>query len=144
MTKGTRGWLWALALGLAIGVPGGLSAHDHGGGAPANAGVTIDPVLGAKLDETAGKHASMVVVTLAPGAASDPHRHPGSVLVYVLEGEVESALDDGEPQTYKAGEGWSEHVGALHRVSRNRTDKPAKLLAVLLHDEGDPLQLPPE
>ena len=143
MSFGT--WTLVVALSVAVcALPEAAHTHDHGGGAEASTGIEIAPVLAAALEETQGKHASMVVVTFAPGAVSDPHRHPGTVLVYVLEGEVESALDDGEPKTYKAGEGWSEHRGALHRVARNRGDKPAKILAVLLHDPDDELQLPAE
>ncbi len=81
---------------------------------------------------------------MEPGGSTDPHRHPGTVLVYVLEGEVESAVDDGEAQTFKAGESWIESPGALHRVSRNTSEKVAKLLAVLIHSEGDGLVLPKE
>lgn len=105
-----------------------------------NTGVAIEPVLATVLAETADKHATIVRVVLEPGAVSAPHRHPGTVLVYVLQGEVESALDEAEPETFKAGEAWTEHPGALHRVARNTTHEVAKLLAVLIHDEGAELQ----
>lgn len=106
--------------------------------------VEIAPVLSTELPDAGGRRASVVVVTFEPGAESPPHRHPGSVLVYVLAGEVESGLDGEPAQTFRAGEAWTEHPGALHRVAKNSGDRPAKLLAVLIHDEGDALQLPPE
>ncbi len=106
--------------------------------------VAIEPLLGTEVKELDGKRASLVRVTYAPGAASPPHRHPGTVIVYVLEGEIQSALGDEKAVTYTAGQSWSEPVGALHRVAVNASDKPAVLLAVLLHDADDELQQPAE
>lgn len=126
----------ALALGLLW--SGAPRAHD----ADDAAQVDVAAVLSTALPDAGGRHASVVVVTFEPGAESPPHRHPGSVLVYVLAGEVESGLDGEPAKTYRAGEGWTEHPGALHRVAKNTGSGPAKLLAVLIHDEGDALQLP--
>lgn len=106
--------------------------------------VEVTPLLTADMNELAGKRATLVRVTFQPGAASPPHRHPGSVIVYVLEGEIHSALNDEQGKLYRAGESWSEPVGALHRVAVNASDKPAVLLAVLLHDADDELQQPAE
>jgi quercetin dioxygenase-like cupin family protein len=82
----------------------------------------------------------MVEVDYAPGAASPPHKHAKSAFIraYVLSGEIESKVDDGEARVYKAGEGWSETPGASHWVSRNASEtEPAKLLAVFVVDSGD-------
>jgi broad specificity phosphatase PhoE len=38
--------------------------------------------------------ATTVEVTLGPGESDAPHRHPGPVFGYVLEGEYEWAIDD--------------------------------------------------
>ena len=119
-----------------------LNAWSHGEGESAPPGV--EPVISMALQDVAGKHATVVRVTLAPGASADPHRHPGSVIAYVLAGTVESALDDEPPVAYGAGEAWTEYAGAVHRVTRNVGDKPAVLLAVLLHDQGAPLSVPAE
>src|SRR4051794_23587033 len=68
-----------------------------------------------------GKDASatMVEVTIAPGKAGFPHHHPGTALVYVIEGQYELGVDDQPTKIYKAGETFQEPSGALHRVSRN-------------------------
>jgi quercetin dioxygenase-like cupin family protein len=74
-----------------------------------------------------------VEVTLEPGQASHPHRHPGAVFGYVLEGEYEWAIDDQPVKKLKAGDTFYEPTGSLHRVSRNPDDKArARVLAVLL------------
>ena len=71
----------------------------------------------------------MAVVSYAPGQASTPHFHSGSVFAYVLEGEVVSQLEGQPPVTYKAGESWYEPPRAPHLVSRNASGtRPAKLL----------------
>ena len=58
-------------------------------------------------------------MTLEPGQAGVPHRHPGPGFGYVLEGEYEWAIDDQPAKVLKAGETFYEPTGCLHRVSRN-------------------------
>ena len=78
--------------------------------------------------------ATTLEVTLEPGQASAPHRHPGPVFGYVLEGEYEWAIDDQAAKTLKAGDTFYEPTGCLHRVSKNPSDKnKARVLAVVLH-----------
>ena len=73
-------------------------------------------------------------VTFAPGAAGAPHRHPGPIFGYVLEGDFEFAVGDAPVRTLKAGETFYEPATALHRVSRNPVDKSdTRVLAVLIH-----------
>ncbi len=80
--------------------------------------------------------ATTVEVTLAPGQASAPHRHPGPVFGYVIEGEYEWAIDDHAARTLKAGETFYEPTGCLHRVSRNpNATGTTRVLAVVLHPE---------
>jgi quercetin dioxygenase-like cupin family protein len=56
----------------------------------------------------------------------------------LLSGEIVSAVDDAPPKVYRTGELWYEDPGARHQVTRNPSkDKPAKLLAVFVLDEGE-------
>lgn len=106
---------------------------------------TVTPVQRKSLPDVPGKQLILAVVAYEPGQASAAHFHPGSVFAYVLEGEIASQLE-GEPErVYKAGESWYEPPRKPHLVSRNTSStKPAKLLAVLLGDEGGPVKLPLE
>src|SRR5499427_513255 len=80
--------------------------------------------------------ATMVEVTLGPGQASAPHRHPGPVFGYVLEGEYEWAIDDNPSKILKAGDTFYEPTGCLHGVGRNPSKKnKARFIAVVLHPE---------
>jgi quercetin dioxygenase-like cupin family protein len=84
-----------------------------------------------------------VQVDYAPGGKSNPHRHPGLTIAYVLEGEIASKVGDDPETMYKTGEMWIETPNQLHAVSRNASDsKPAKLLAILLAEKGKQLTSP--
>jgi quercetin dioxygenase-like cupin family protein len=90
-----------------------------------------------KLPDVPGKQVLMVMVSYAPGQASTPHFHAGSVFAYVVEGEVTSQLEGQPPITYSVGQSWYEAPRVPHLVSKNAsTTKPAKLIAWLLVDEG--------
>ena len=77
--------------------------------------------------------ATTVELTLEPGQASAPHRHPGPVFAYVIEGEYEWAIDDQPAKTLKAGDTFYEPTGCLHRVSKNPGKTKSRVLAVVLH-----------
>jgi quercetin dioxygenase-like cupin family protein len=86
-----------------------------------------------KLD---GKKTKVTVaeVTLGPGQAGKPHRYPGPVIGYVLEGEYELGIDDQPSKVFKAGETFYEPTGCLHRVSKNPAAKGnTRVLAEVLH-----------
>lgn len=83
-----------------------------------------------------GKEArvSVLEVTMDPLHQTPPHRHPGAVFGYVLEGEFESQIE-GEPlRKLKTGETFYEPTMALHVISRN-PDKAARnrFVAVIVH-----------
>ena len=77
---------------------------------------------------------TVVEVTLKPGQGGEPHRHPGPVIGYVLEGEYELGLDDQPSKVFKAGQTFYEPTGCTHRVSKNPAAKGiTRILAVVLH-----------
>ena len=82
-------------------------------------------------------------ITLPPGNVGTAHRHPGFVLVYILEGAVVAKISDQQEATYTAGQMFYEQPGATHEVSRNAsTTKPAKFLAFIFAKKGLPLTTP--
>lgn len=113
------------------------------GQAPVLAGDSVSVLMKQPLADMAGKVATMLTVAYAPGAASDPHVHPGSVFAYVLEGTVVTQLEGEQPVTYTKGQSWYESPKKPHMVSRNASmTEPAKLLVLLLSQEGEALKLP--
>ena len=125
------------ALGFAIAGP--VSAHG-------GQGETVTSKFDQAIPNIPGKSLVIVEVDYAPGGASQPHRHAKSAFIYayVISGEIESKVNNGETRIYKAGESWSEPPNAYHPISRNASKtKPAKLLAVFVVDSNDkPLTIP--
>jgi quercetin dioxygenase-like cupin family protein len=120
----------ALAAGVFVGVGGMAVARpdEKETAKPISAWDIVE-----KLDGKEAK-ATVVEVTLEPGQAGEPHRHPGPVIGYVLEGEYEWAIDDQPAKTLKAGDTFYEPTGCLHRVSKNPAAKGnTRVLAVVLH-----------
>jgi len=73
-----------LSVGIVLGAAGMVAAR-HG-----EDGESVRPVAAYDLAERLEGEpaaASAVVVTIGPGQAGVPHRHPGPGLGYVLEGE---------------------------------------------------------
>ena len=119
-----------LAVGAALGVGGVAVRHDDKGEVKRKVVSATD--IAEKVD---GKEAKVTVVevTLEPGQESVPHRHPGPVFGYVLEGEFEHAINDEPAKVLKAGETFYEPGGCLHRVSRNPGKVKARVLATIVH-----------
>src|SRR5262245_41870738 len=123
--------LLVLTIGLGLGIGGRTAAqHDE-----KHDSVKLLAVrdIAEKVDGKPSK-ATAVEVTLEPGQASAPHRHPGPAFGYVLEGEYEWAIDDQPSKILKAGETFYEPGGCLHRVSKNPSAKgKTRVIAWVLH-----------
>jgi quercetin dioxygenase-like cupin family protein len=120
-----------LAAGIVL-AAGGLIAARHDEKHDAVRTLAVRDIA-EKIDGKKAK-ATTVEVTLGPGEASAPHRHPGPAFGYVLEGEYEWAIDDNPAKTLKVGDTFYEPTGCLHRVSRNPSKKgKTRVLAVVLH-----------
>ena len=123
----------AAALTVAISLAGPAPAHDA-------ERESVTPKFAHALANIPGKSKRVVEVDYAPGASSLPHTHAPSAFIYayVLSGEVESKVNDGETRRYKAGESWFEEPGAFHRITRNASRKaPARLLVVFIAEAGE-------
>ena len=119
---------------IALAIVGGmtLGQHDEIVTGKPKLVVVSERDIAEKVDGKVVK-ATTVEVTLEPGQASMPHRHPGPVFGYILEGEYEWAIDDQPSKKLKVGDTFSKPAMCLHRVSRNLSDKnKTRILAVLL------------
>jgi len=123
----------AACAAFAFSMAGPVSSHD-------GETETVTKNFEAAIPNSPGKSLLAVEVNYAPGAASPPHTHAKSAFIYayVISGEIESKVNDGETRIYRAGESWSEPPGAIHSISRNASKtEPAKLLAVFVLDTND-------
>jgi len=123
--------LLAIAFGtLAV---GGMTLAQHAEHGKGGVKTLSQKDITEKLDGKQAK-ATTVEVTLEPGEASAPHRHPGPAFGYVLEGDYEWAIDDKPVQKLKVGDTFYEPTGCLHRVSKNPSAKSkTRVIAVVLH-----------
>ena len=124
-------WTLVAAAGIVLGAAG-LVAAQHDEKHKAVRTLAVRDIV-EKLDGKKAK-ATTVEVTLGPGEASAPHRHPGPAFGFVLEGEYEWAIDDNPARVLMAGDTYYEPTGCLHRVSRNPSKEgKTRILAVVLH-----------
>ena len=127
------------AAAVCTAVAGPAAAADAPAPPPA-----VPPLLTAALTDVPGKHLVVVRLKLPPaGGPSHPHRHPGSVFVYVTEGVARLGVEGQPVQVVKAGEGFFEPRGALHTVGESASStEPASAIAVMIVPDGAPLVLP--
>ena len=118
-----------LTLAVGIGVGGMLAQHHDG----EQVKILSERNIAEKLDGKETK-ATFVEVTIGPGEAGLPHRHPGPGFGYIVEGEYELGIDDQPTKVLKAGETFYEPTGCVHRVSKNPSTKGrTRLIAFVLH-----------
>jgi quercetin dioxygenase-like cupin family protein len=85
----------------------------------------------------------MIVLTIPPKLVSPPHKHPGPVFAYILEGQIENQVDPDPPKTYSVGDFFYEPTMHVHRSLRNLSDtQTARVLVFQLVPKGQPGGLP--
>jgi quercetin dioxygenase-like cupin family protein len=90
-----------------------------------------------------GWEVNVAEVTFPAGYHGKAHHHPGFVLVYVLEGAVETKISGLPKKTYTAGQMFFEEPGSTHEVSDNASEsRSAKILAMIFSKKGLPLTTP--
>jgi quercetin dioxygenase-like cupin family protein len=139
LDRSLRRGLALVTLAIAL---GSATLAWHGAFAPPARGdesAKVTPAFAYDLPHLPGQKVTGVLVEYGPGGSSPPHHHTtkGSVVAYVLEGEIRSKVNDGPVTVYRAGESWLEPPGAAHSVSENASaTEPARLLAVFVAEGG--------
>jgi quercetin dioxygenase-like cupin family protein len=76
-------------------------------------------------------------VQVSPDAPAFRHKHPGDEIIYVLEGELEYAIDGQSPKTYSAGEALMVPAETVHSVKNVGSGNAAEL-ATYIVEKGKP------
>jgi quercetin dioxygenase-like cupin family protein len=107
---------------------------DTGKASPA-----VKTLMQEPLTDLTNREASVLTLAIAPKAVSEPHKHPGPVIAYVLKGEIENQVDPDQPKIYRVGDLFYEPPMHVHRLLRNRsTTEPAELLIFQVGEKGQP------
>jgi len=105
----------------------------------------VRPRLAKELADIPGKEALVLTVEFPPGGADPVHRHDAHGFIYVLEGEIEMAVNGDKPVTLRTGDTFYEGPRDIHTVGRNASKtKRARILAVLVKNTGVDAVLPPK
>lgn len=104
---------------------------------PQTPGFTSKPVLVAPITGVEGKEVVLISVTLAPGASSPAHTHPGDCYGTVIEGTMELRVAGQAPRRLTAGESYSTLANPAHQFT-NVGDTPVRLLNTLVVEKGKP------
>ena len=81
-------------------------------------------------DNTDNPEVSMMHVILLPGKGHDRHNHPDAdEILYILAGEGDQMVDDGEPRRVRPGETVFIPKGAFHSTI-NTSYEPMVILAI--------------
>lgn len=116
---------------------------SEGARSSASSSMRREQLLTRELPDLTGKEVRVVRLEHPPGSESSPHRHPGHVFVYMLDGSMTSQVEGSEPKTYSAGQMFYEAPNQLHLFSRNTSDKiAAKFLAFIIIDKEKPTTVP--
>ncbi|MBV4476763.1 cupin domain-containing protein [Pseudomonas sp. B2M1-30] len=118
------------------------SVLAHGTDAPSEKVTVLQDQM---LKNVPGKKALMIEVDYKPGQSSIAHKHEGTAMAYVLEGEIVSQVKGEQPITYKKGQYWYEPAGSEHLVSKNASkSKPARLLVFMVLAPEEQILIPLE
>jgi quercetin dioxygenase-like cupin family protein len=85
-----------------------------------------------------GRETLQAIVEIAPGQLAARHSHPGEEIIYVLEGQLEYALDGKPPVTLGAGDVLFIPYGAVHSARNIGSGRGAEL-ATYVVEKGKPL-----
>jgi len=112
--------------------------------------IAVTPLLKTQTD-AAGKaivypsgspEVTAVRVEIPPGAQTGWHKHPVPCFAYILEGELNVQIANGETKTLKAGEAYAETVDVMHN-GVNQGNVPVKLVMFATGASGQPYAVRP-
>ncbi len=113
------------------------------GKAPSNPPRGITTLISESIGDPGDCEGRMIVLTIPPKLVSAPHKHPGPVFAYILEGQIENQVDPDPPKTYNVGDVFYEPTMHVHRSLRNLSDtQTARVLVFQLVPKGQPAALP--
>lgn len=121
-----------LTIGIALGMIGTQALNAE------QAAMKRTVLIKTDLSGIEGKEAVLALVEFMPGAATDPHYHPGEELAYLLEGTVSMEMKGKPAITVKPGDTFHLPPRQVHRVKNFSVTTPAKALTFTISEQGQP------
>ena len=110
-------------------------------------GVTQELLVSSALSQFDGKQITVFTGQFAPSAATPQHKHPGTELLYVLEGHGEMHISGQDSRVLSPGsavlvqpEPGQDYV--IHQAVNGSESKQMKTLVIVIHDVNTPPALP--
>jgi len=110
-------------------------------------GIDQKILIDAPLAQFPGKRILVFTGTFEPGAKTSLHRHPGTELLYVLEGTGTMVLPGRDSETLTPGtmvlvEPRAGESSFTHQAINLSETKRMKTLVIVIHEQGTPPALP--
>ena len=107
-------------------------------------GVTQELLVSQALGQFPGKQVTIFTGEFAPGAATPRHRHPGTEILYVLEGSGEMHVSGRETIALEQGRAVlvQPDGGKNHFIHQAVNTGELKTLVIVIHDSNTPPALP--
>ena len=143
MQLSNRHLILAVAGVLAVGIVGTSALYAQQERTLETPGVEQTIILNAPLVEFPGKRILVFIGDFEPGAATPIHRHPGTELLFVLEGEGVIEQRGRDPLSLQAGvivlsEPDTDDTAFIHQAKNLSDTNRLKTLVLIIHDEGTP------
>lgn len=97
---------------------------------------TVSVLRSEVVGDASDRRITTLLVFFPPHAFTSRHVHGGALTAYVLSGRVRSQLNDGPVAELRQGDTFHEAVGTTHSFIENPGDKPASVLATIVHPPG--------
>lgn len=92
---------------------------------------------GAEMEYPATESAEITAlhIEFAPGSETVWHRHPVPSLAYIMSGELEVKIKDGETKIFRKGDAFAEVIDTWH-YGKNMGNEPVKLVVFYVGEKG--------
>jgi len=104
-------------------------------------GIKSVPLVKKPVTGVPDKEMTILSIELAPGGASGLHTHPGDEHGTVVEGALMVKIGDGDYTPVTVGQTFSAPPNTPMGIM-NKTDKPTKVINVLILEKGKPPSTP--
>lgn len=74
-------------------------------------------------------------IEFPPGSETEWHRHPVPSLAYIMSGELEVTIKDGDSKTFQEGDAFAEVINTWH-YGKNIGDEPVRLVVFYVGEKG--------